>query len=346
MRHVRHVVGWAVVGAITTGLAGCASTPPQTVDFAVVDNLGHLPMIVGAEKGFFRQHGVDVKLRVTKSGTDIINALNKRDSLGGNMSVTTFLKGRQDGQMVSVFALAMNDATRANADDPLAIIARSGAGITPGSIASLKGKRVGVWRAQTPDEYLKMTLARAGVKESEVEIVNIPSNPQLVPDLASAKVDAVVSLEPWNTLILDKVPGAFLVQRGGGVMSYMMVSTFHDNPVIESNPTLVRNFAAGLAAASHFVRTNPDESIEIFARVVPGVDVATAKKAVRHINYDPRISAESMKAFDEAQETMIKLGSSAASKRLALPKVVLTNYMREVEQRYPQYFRDLKPVRY
>jgi hypothetical protein len=74
------------------------------------------------------------------------------------------------------------------------------------------------------------------------------------------------------------------------------------------------------------------------------VDVATAKKAVRHISYDPRISAASMRAFDAAQDALIRLGSGSADKKLDLKQVVVTSYMRDVEKSHPQYFKDLKKV--
>jgi ABC-type nitrate/sulfonate/bicarbonate transport system substrate-binding protein len=337
-------IAWA--GALVAALAlghGAAAQQLPRLDFVIVDNLGHLPMIVGAEKGIFKQHGVDVRLKIVKSGTEIVNALKNNEVQGGNMSVTTFIKGRQGGEPVTVFALAMNDATRANADDPLAIIARKGSGIKAGDLKSLKGKKVGVWFEQTPDEYLKIALDKAGLKKGEVELVNITSNPALVPNLAEGKVDAVVSLEPWNTLILDKVPGSYIVKRGGGYMSYMMVSTFQDS-LLKSNPDLARKFAEGLAAAAYATRQNRDAAIEIFAKVVPGVDVAIAKKAVRHISYDPRISSASMSAFNAAQDALIRLGSGSADKKLDLKQVVVVDYMRQVEKSHPQYFKDLKKV--
>lgn len=343
MKNIRHtLLTLAATGLISSG-AG-AQTPPK-LEFVIVDNLGHLPMIVGAEKGIFKQHGVDVQLKIVKSGSEIVKALKANEVQGGNMSVTTFIKGRQGGEPLTVFALAMNDATRSNADDPLAIVARKDSGIKAGDIKSLKGKKVGVWFEQTPDEYLRFALAKAGLKPTDVELVNITSNPALVPSLAEGKVDAVVSLEPWNTLVLDKVPGSYVVKRGGGYMSYMMVSTFQDS-VIKAQPDLVEKFAVGLAAAAQSVRQNRDEAIEIFAKVVPGVDVAIAKKAVRHINYDPRISKASMQAFDAAQNELIKVGSGSADKKLTLPAVVLTDYMKKVEQTHPQYFKDLKKVTY
>ncbi len=206
----RALLALAAAGAMASGAS--AQTPPK-LDFVIVDNLGHLPMIVGAEEGIFKQHGVDVQLKIVKSGSEIVKAL----------------------------------------------------------------------------------------KANEVQ--------------------------------------------GGGYMAYMMVSTFQDS-VIKVQPELVEKFAIGLAAAAQAVRQNRDEAIEIFARVVPGVDVAIAKKAVKHVNYDPRISKASMQAFDAAQNELIKLGSGSADKKLALNTVVLTDYMKKVEQTHPQYFKDLKKVGY
>ena len=325
--------------------ASAASAQVPVLNYVVVDNLGHLPMIVGAEKGIFKEHGLDVKLKIVKSGTEIVNAINNKEANGANMGVTTFIKGRQGGQMVSVFAQSMNDATRANADDPLAIIARKGSGIKKGDIKSLKGKKIGVWFEQTPDEYLKIVLSRAGLKTTDVELVNIKSNPDLIPQLAEAKVDAVVSLEPWNTLILSKVPGAFMVKRGGGYMSYMMVSTFTDE-TIKSQPDLIQKFALGLAASSHYTRTHRAEAIELFAKAVPGVNIDIAKEAVKHLSYDPRVSKTNMASFNTAQESLIQLGSSTADKRLDLPTVILGDVMQKIEKSHPQYFKDLKKVAY
>ena len=134
----RALLLFAAVGLVSLGAP--AQTPPK-LDFVIVDNLGHLPMIVGAEKGIFKAHGVDVQLKIVKSGSEIVKALKANEVQGGNMSVTTFIKGRQGGEPVSVFGLAMNDATRANADDPLAIIARKDSGIKAGDLKTLKVDR-------------------------------------------------------------------------------------------------------------------------------------------------------------------------------------------------------------
>src|SRR5712692_9906470 len=194
------------------GFAAAQSLP--VLDVVVGNNFGHLPMFVGVEKGFFKKHGLDVRLKVVNTGTDMVNAMQKREVQIGDMSVTTFLKARHAGNPFRVIGLIQNDATRSNADEPLAIVARRGSGIR--TIEDLKGKRVGLAQAQTSDEYFKMVLARRGMRYGDVTIVNIMAPPALAPALKDAKVDAVVSWEPFNTVVLDQVPESYVVIRGGG----------------------------------------------------------------------------------------------------------------------------------
>src|SRR6058998_1062512 len=144
-----------IIGAALAGAMPAAAQMPA-LDVVIGNNFGHLPMFVGVEKGLFAKHGLNVRLKVVSTGTDMVNAMQRREVQIGDMSVTTFLKARHAGDPFRVIGIIMNDATRDNADEPLAIVARKDSGIRPGNIEDLKGKRVGVAQAQTSDEYLKM----------------------------------------------------------------------------------------------------------------------------------------------------------------------------------------------
>jgi ABC-type nitrate/sulfonate/bicarbonate transport system substrate-binding protein len=316
------------------------SAPLPVLDVVVGNNFGHLPMFVGVDKGFFRKHGVDVRLKVVNTGTDMVNAMEKREVQVGDMSVTTFLKARHAGNPFRVIGLIQNDATRSNADEPLAIVARKDSGIR--TIEDLKGKRVGLAQAQTSDEYFKMVLARRGMKYGDVTVVNIMAPPALAPALKEGKVDAVVSWEPFNTIVLDQVPESYTVVRGGGHLSYIMVATAHD-PTIERDPAVLRNFVAGLAAASQYTRRNRDEAVEIFTRWVPGLDPAVGRKAVRHISYDPRVSRAVMQAFEAAEDDVLK-NTLKGAPRLAIPEQFAASFLAEAQEAYPEYFSDLPPL--
>jgi sulfonate transport system substrate-binding protein len=331
----------AAVAALAT--MSCATVEkPVPMEAVIGNNFGHLPMFVGVEKGLFQKHGVDLKLKVVNTGTDMVNAMQKREVQIGDMSVTTFLKARHDGSPFTVVGLIMNDATATNADDPLAIVARKDSGIR--QVEDLKGKRVGLARGQTSDEYFKMVLSRRGMKYEDVQIENIMAPPAIAAALAQGKVDAVVSWEPFNTMALESAKDSYVVLRGGGHLSYIMVATVHD-PMLRNDPKTVQNFVNGLAAASHYTRANRQEAVEIFAKWVPNVDRNVAQKAVQHIKYDPRVSSASLKAFDNAQGELLKLTLKPGTQPLRITDVVLASYTQAAEKAYPEYFTDLAPLR-
>jgi sulfonate transport system substrate-binding protein len=342
----RDLTCWVAYTAFA-GMLGCIAGPAiaqtPTVDVVVGNNFGHLPLFVGVDKDFFKRHGVDVRLKVVNTGTDMVNAMQKREVQLGDMSVTTFLKARHGGDPFRVIGIIMNDATRDNADEPLAIIARKDSGIAAGKIEDLKGKRVGLAKAQTSDEYLKMVLARRGMKYEDVTIENIMAPPALVPALKDSKVDAIVSWEPYNVAVLEGVPGSYVVLRGGGHLSYIMVVTAHE-PTIESSPQIIGNFVAGLAAASQYTRKNRDEAVEIFAKAVPNTDIAVGKKAVQFISYDPRLSPAVMKAFNAAEDDVLKNTLPGAA-RLVVADQFSPAFLAKVEKTHPEYFNDLPPLK-
>jgi ABC-type nitrate/sulfonate/bicarbonate transport system substrate-binding protein len=313
------------------------------LDVVIGNNFGHLPMFIGAEKGFFKQHGVDAKMKVVDTGTDMVNAMHSGEAQIGDMSVTTYLKAVHSGEPFKVIGIIMNDATRDNADEPLAIVTKDGTGIRPEKVTDLKGKRIGLARGQTSDEYFKMVLRRAKMKYEELTIENIWSQFGLAPALKEGKVDAVVSWEPYVTQVLEQVRGSFLVIRGGHHMSYVMVATAH-GPTIESKPAVIKSIAAGLAAASHFTRRNRDEAVEIFAKWVPGTDIAIGKKGVKHIGYDPRLSEAVLRAFEAAEDEVL-MNTLKGAPRLDVPTLFRPSFMAEVEREHPEYFSDLPPLR-
>jgi NitT/TauT family transport system substrate-binding protein/sulfonate transport system substrate-binding protein len=322
---------------------GCATTPepPVAMEAVIGNNFGHLPMFVGVEKGLFKKHGIDLKLKVVNTGTDMVGAMTKREVQIGDMSVTTFLKARHAGSPFLVVGMIMNDANNTFADSPLAIVARKGSGIT--RVEDLKGKRIGLAKEQTSDEYLKMVLARRGMNYGEMNIQSIMAPPALVKAFAAGKIDAMVSWEPFNTMGLMSAPESYEVLRGGGHLSYMMIATVHD-PMVQDNPRLIQAFVNGLAAASHYTRQNRDEAVAIFAKWVPNVNLDVARKAIQHINYDPRISRQSLQAFENAQKELLQLTIKSA-KPIPIASIVLTSYTEAAERAHPEYFSDLPAVR-
>ena len=278
-----------------------------------------------------------MRLKVVNTGSDMVNAMQKREVQIGDMSVTTFLKARHAGSPFLVVGMIMNDANNTFADSPLAILARKGSGIS--KVEDLKGKRIGLAKEQTSDEYLKMVLARRGIPYGEMNIQSIMAPPALVSAFAAGKIDAMVSWEPFNTMGLMGAAESYEVLRGGGHLSYMMIATVHD-PMVQENPRLIQAFVNGLAAASHYTRQNRGEAVAIFAKWVPNVNQDVARKAIQHISYDPRISRQSLQAFENAQNELLQHTIKGAKPK-RITDIVLTSYTEAAQRAHPQYFADL-----
>ena len=206
---------------------------------------------------------------VVDTGTDMVNAMHDGRAQIGDMSTTTYLKAVHAGEPFKVIGLIMNDATKDNCDTPLAIVTKKGRGIEAGKLSDLKGKKIGLARGQTSDEYFKMVLRRAKMKYEELTIENIWSQFGLAPALAEGKVDAVVSWEPYVTQVLTQVPDSYEVIRGGQHMSYVMVATAH-GPTVESKPAVVKSIAAGFGGVLAFHPQQPRRGGGDFRQVGAG----------------------------------------------------------------------------
>jgi ABC-type nitrate/sulfonate/bicarbonate transport system substrate-binding protein len=81
----------AVTFALLAWSISAHAQQPPVVEAVIGNNFGHLPMFVGVEKGLFKKHGLDLKLKVVNTGTDMVSAMTKREVQIGDMSMTTFL---------------------------------------------------------------------------------------------------------------------------------------------------------------------------------------------------------------------------------------------------------------
>lgn len=104
----------AVTGYAVQQPAQMANERGMPMSIGLRSNLGHLPIQVGDEKELFTTHGSNLDLRVANNGSEMVSAMQKRKVELGDMSVTTFIKAKHEGNQLQVLALIMNDPTRSN----------------------------------------------------------------------------------------------------------------------------------------------------------------------------------------------------------------------------------------
>ena len=182
-----------VIGALTLSSSAMASEP---LKIGYSDWPGWVAWEIAIEKEWFKEAGVDV----TFEWFDYVASMDafaagKLDGVGmtnGDALVT----GSTGAKSVMIL---MNDYSNGND----MVIGKPGIN----SVKDLKGKKIGVEVGFVGHLLLLNALEKNGMTESDVELVNVPTNetPQV---LASGDVDAIVAWQPSSGQALNLVPGS------------------------------------------------------------------------------------------------------------------------------------------
>ncbi len=337
----RWMIAGGVVFLVITLMAGSGGAAQEKVDeviVAVANNMNHVPSFVGVEKGIFLKQGIDLKLKVLATGVEMTKAVQAGEAQFLGAAPSNVPVAIERGFKAKGVVGLLGSRTAKTWDENASIITRKGTGIT--KVQDLVGKKVGTHVGQVVDEYLGVVLKKAGIAAQKVTILNVPPGNGLSA-LAGGQVDVMVTWEPYVTMILEKVPDAVLLQRGGGfVGNFINMSTLVD--VIEKRPDMVYRYVVGMAEASQYTRQHSDEVGEIATRWIPGLEADVARKAIRIMSYDPRITKYTRESWDENNQVLVE----QKKLRQPIPWTQATDlkFIERAQKEYPQLFSDLKPV--
>lgn len=301
-------------------------------------SLASTPWMVGVEQGIFIKHGLNLTLKTVDTGGQLTQGLTSGDADFIPLAFSLTLSAINQKLPVVVVAVAMGDSTGKRSDDPLTITARKDSGVRAPS--DLVGKKVGLVLAGTTREYLDAVLAARNVNPKNVTLVQVPPGGTATA-LQTERIDAAVTWEPYGTMIINSVPGAYLVQRGGRFITYSSALLTRSD-VIQKNPEKVRRFVAAWLEATHWTRQHPKEAGEIATRWVPGLDAGVAAAAIKHVPNDPRISGVWIKALKDYSAQMEKRGALPGP--LDVEKHIDARFLRQALQSGSRNLVDLEQV--
>jgi NitT/TauT family transport system substrate-binding protein len=184
----------ALAGVAMLGMSAQALSEPLKIGYS--DWPGWVAWEVAIENEWFNEEGVDVQFEwfdyVASMDAFAAGQLDAVTMTNGDALVT----GATGARNVMII---INDYSNGND----MIIARRGID----SVADLKGKTIGVEIGFVSHLLLLNALEKNGMSESDVELVNVPTNetPQV---LASGNVDAIVAWQPSSGQALNLVPGS------------------------------------------------------------------------------------------------------------------------------------------
>jgi len=325
-----------LAAGLLPGMAAAGEAP--TLILGATNNMSSIAAFVGVEKGLFLKHGLDVKVKVFNTGQEMVKALQAGEIQANPAAVSNFPVALERGLKVKSVAAWMGRGEVPTHDDAIGIVAAPGRGIA--GVTDLAGKTVGTAVGGTADLYAQALLKKHGVSPERVRFLNVPPGAQ-VAALQGGRVDALAAWEPYITLALEKMPGAVLVARGGGHICWC--AALHvPVEMAERSPATVKSLVTGWAAATQYTRRHPDEAAEIATRWIPGLEGPVARKVIRYMQYDPRITAATFRAFDEAVELLLDQKKLRA--KVSAQGVYEDRFIKDAMREHPALFADLPPA--
>ena len=275
---------------LATVLAGlvCGSTAfaAEPLKIGYSDWPGWAAWEIAIEKQWFKEEGVAVKFEWFDyvASMDAF-AAGKLDGVGmtnGDALVT----GSTGAKSVMIL---MNDYS--NGNDMII----GGPGI--GSIKELKGKKVGVEVGFVSHLLLLNALEKNGMTETDVELVNVPTNetPQV---LASGDVDAIVAWQPSSGQALSLVPGSKAIYTSA------------------DEPGLIYDLLAVSPASLDSRRDDWKKVIKVWYRAVAylkdpkttddAVKIMASRVGLGAVEYKPFLKGTNILTREEANKFMVK----------------------------------------
>ena len=181
--------------AVATTFAGqLRAGEPLKIGYS--DWPGWVAWEIAIQKGWFKEAGVEVEFSwmdyVASMDAYVAGTLDAVCMTNGDALVTGATGKRSIGILINDYS---------NGNDML--VAAKGLG----SVSELKGKKIGVEVGFVSHLLVIKALEKAGLSESDVELVNVPTNDTPLA-LASGDVDAISAWQPSSGQALKQVAGS------------------------------------------------------------------------------------------------------------------------------------------
>ncbi|TDI57991.1 MAG: ABC transporter ATP-binding protein [Alphaproteobacteria bacterium] len=232
-------------------------------------NPDHAPLIIAQEKGYFADVGLDVTLvpPADPSAPPRLVAAGQGD-VAISYQPNLYLQAAENLPLVRFGTLI---ATPLNS---LVVLADGDIK----TIADLKGKTVGFSVGGFEDALLKEMLAGAGLRLTDVKLVNI--NFALTPALITGKVDAVIgAFRNFELTQLDLAGHAGLAfyPEEHGVPAYdELILLAHRDRIGDDR---LKRLLAAIEKAALFLTNHPDEAFALFIKAHPDLDDELNRRA-------------------------------------------------------------------
>jgi NitT/TauT family transport system substrate-binding protein len=252
------LIATLAAGIVAASLATATMARADPIKIAHSTWVGYGPLYIARDKGFFKNHGVDVELVVIEEPKERFPAMlaGRIDMIASTVDTAIlYLKKPDDFKYV----VAIDDS---NGGD--GVVAKK----EIKTVADLKGKTVAFSEGSVSQFYLNVLLTKAGLKESDLTPVNMAA-PEAGAAFVAGKVDAAVTWEPWLSRGKKTDFGHVMTDSSStpGLITDVIITT---KEFVAQKPKEVQAVVDAWNDAVAFQRANPQEANEIMAKGVGG----------------------------------------------------------------------------
>ncbi len=266
--------GTSTSGSATSGTSG---SPEMTnVKVGILSASDDAPVLLAIKQGFFRQQGLNVSYTIMPSTNSSTALLQSHTIQFAIMNYVGMFQQEKAFPGLNLRIIADNVQTSPGLFDFM--VAKDSKIKT---LADLKGKKLSVPSAGVfsfPQLSLDVLGKPYGVNADSVTDVSIPF-PEAPQALASGKVDAAFTTEPFITIMEQTTGARVLVDMLSGPLAGFPVSAWGTTEYYtQHDPKTVAAFARAIQEATRYAAANPQAVRQVLPDYIKGMKPAARQR--------------------------------------------------------------------
>lgn len=246
-----------IVGNVTVNSVQAAPLTKVTFiqEWPVADGFW-IPWILGKEKGFYSEEGIDLNIVAPPTVADTMKFLGTGRAEVAFTTVMDIIFAKEQGAPVESIGRYGNG-------NNWGIISAQG---KPYTVAELKGKSIGIYNDAWTKAQLSLMLQSAGLTLKDVQMVTAADD--TVPLLLQKRVDVITGItnaEGTEVVSMGKQTPEFLPAVGHGVPDTPILMFAGNQAWLKKNPELAKAFMRATTKSIGYAIAHPDEGVSAFA---------------------------------------------------------------------------------
>ncbi len=216
--------------------------------------IGYSGIFIAKDKGFFEKAGLAVEFKPFSNPGDTLPALvgGKLDIALTTLQNLALLNGKSEASLVGVYLIDSSNGADA-------IVAKK----EIATVAGLKGKKVGATIGEVNHMLLLAGLEKAGLKESDIQLMNLSADDAGAAFVAGT-LDAAVTWEPWVSKATSS--DGKVIFSSAEIPDTILDAVVVPKSAVEGRSADLKAFIGAIDEGVKFLKENPAEGRAIIAK--------------------------------------------------------------------------------